>query len=254
MIRNCGDSCCGEATSVSKAKYRRVVLKVSGEGLCAAQGQGLDGAELKRVAEEIRSVTELAVQVVVVVGGGNFIRGEALAKAEGIQPATAHYMGMLATVLNGLALQETLEKMGLETRVQSAIAIDRVCEKFMRRRCLRHLEKGRVVVLTGGTGNPFVTTDTCAAQRAVELDAEVLLKATKVDGVYSADPVTDPAAKLYDQLSYQQVIERRLAVMDLSAFDLCRQHGVPIVVFNLRQKGNMAAVVQGRKIGTVVGA
>lgn len=233
-------------------KYSRVVLKISGEGLCASKNQGIDGKELSRIAEEIKSVTELGAQVVVVVGGGNFFRGESLARSEGIQPATAHYMGMLATVLNGLAIQDTLESMGVPTRVQSAIAVDRVCEKFIRRRCIRHLEKGRVVILTAGTGNPFVTTDTCAAQRAVEINANALLKATKVDGIYSADPLTDPNAKLYRELSYDQVIRERLAVMDLSAFDLCQQHDIPIVVFNLGVEGNMARVVSGKKIGTLV--
>ena len=238
---------------MDEPKYRRVVLKLSGEGLCASQSLGLDGEEIARISREIKSVIDQGVQVVVVVGGGNFIRGETLSRAEGIQPATAHYMGMLATVLNGLALQDVLESMGVRTRVQSAIAIDRVCEKFFRRRCIRHLEKGRVVVLTAGTGNPFVTTDTCAAQRAVELEADALLKATKVDGVYTADPVKDPDARLHHEISYQQVIDDRLAVMDLSAFDLCQQHRVPIVVFNLRKTGNLAAVVRGEKIGTVVG-
>jgi uridylate kinase len=238
---------------VSKAKYRRVVLKVSGEGLCVPGGGGFDESELKRLGGEIKAAVDLRVQIAVVVGGGNFIRGASLAGSECIQQATAHYMGMLATVLNGLALQDALESMGLEARVQSALAVDRVCEKFDRRRCLRHMRKGRVVILTGGTGNPYVTTDTCAAQRAVELGADVLLKATKVDGVYSADPVTNPGAKLFRELSYEQVIGERLAVMDLGAFDLCRRHSLPIVVFNLRVAGNVAAVVCGQQVGTTVG-
>lgn len=238
---------------MSEPKYRRVVLKISGEGLCAERGQGLDVAAMQAIGGEIRSVVEQGVQVVVVVGAGNWIRGRVLARSHGIPEATADYMGMLATVLNGLALQETLISLGLPTRVQSAIAIDRVCEKFMRERCVRHLEKGRVVVLVAGTGNPFVTTDTCAAQRAAELEADAVLKATKVDGVYSADPVADPKAQLYPELSYQQVLDERLGVMDLSAVELCRQHGMPIVVFSLRKSGSMAAVVQGQKVGTVVG-
>ncbi len=237
---------------MSNPAYQRIILKISGEGLCASNDHGIDGVELKRIAEEIRAVTELGVEVVVVVGGGNFFRGESLARAQGIQPATAHYMGMLATVLNGLALQDTLESIGIPTRVQSAIAVDRVCEKFIRRRCIRHLEKKRVVILTAGTGNPFVTTDTCAAQRAVELGADALLKATKVEGVFSADPVKDPAAKMYRELTIDQAITEGLAVMDLSAFDLCKQHGVPIQVFSLRIPGNMARVVRGEKVGTLV--
>ena len=237
---------------MSKPAYRRIILKISGEGLCASREMGIDGDELKRIAQEIRGVTELGVEVVVVVGGGNFFRGESLARAQGIQPATAHYMCMLATVLNGLALQDTLESIGIPTRVQSAIAVDRVCEKFIRRRCIRHLEKKRVVILTAGTGNPFVTTDTCAAQRAVELGADALLKATKVEGVFSADPVKDPDAKMYRELTIDQAIKEGLAVMDLSAFDLCKQHGVPIQVFSLRVPGNMARVVRGEKVGTRV--
>ena len=237
---------------MSEPKYRRVVLKISGEGLCAEKGQGLDVTAMKAISGEIRSMVEQGVQVVVVVGAGNWIRGRVLAQSHGIPAATADYMGMLATVLNGLALQETLISLGVPTRVQSAIAIDRVCETFMRERCVRHLEKGRVVILVAGTGNPFVTTDTCAAQRAVELEAHAVLKATKVDGVYSADPVVDPNAQLYHELSYQQVLDERLGVMDLSAVELCRQHGMPIVVFNLRKSGSMSAVVQGQKVGTVV--
>lgn len=236
-----------------QAKYRRVMLKISGEGLCKEGGQGLDGEELRRVATEIAQVAELGVQLAVVVGGGNFLRGSTISAEANVQEVSGHYMGMLATVINALALQDTLELMGLDTRVQSAIQVDRVCEKFIRRRAIRHLEKGRVVILAGGTGNPFVTTDSCAALRAVELGAEVLLKATKVDGVFSDDPVTNPNASFYDHLTYNQVIDQRLKVMDLSAVDMCQRNGVPIVVFNLRQTGNMREVVTSAEpIGTLI--
>ena len=239
---------------MSEPKYKRVVLKISGEGFCPADAFGLDGPHLHAVAREILSVAELGTQVIVVVGGGNFIRGSTLAQTEGIHEATAHYMGMLGTALNALALQDTLESHGANTRVLSAIAIDRVCEKFIRRRCLRHLEKGRIAILAAGTGNPFVTTDTCAAQRAVELSADALFKATKVDGVYTADPAQDPGAQFRPRLTFDEVINQRLGVMDLSAVDLCQQHGVPIVVFNLRKQGNMRAAVLGENVGTVIAA
>ena len=237
-----------------ESKYKRVILKISGEGLCPAGGTGLDGPALIGLAEQIRDVAATGAQLAVVCGGGNFIRGSDLAQTTPIQAPTAHYMGMLGTVLNALALQDTLESLGLETRVQSAIAIDRVCEKFIRRRCLRHLEKGRVVILAAGTGDPFVTTDTAAALRAAELSADVILKATKVDGVYSADPMKVPDAELFTHLTYDEVIDRRLEVMDFGAVNLCRQNGVAIVVFNLREPGNMSRVVRGEPIGTTISA
>ncbi len=233
--------------------YRRVLLKISGEGLCAPNRTGIDGAELKRLANEIKLVVELGVQLAVVVGGGNIVRGSTIAKDSPIEEATGHYMGMLATVINAIAVQDTLESIGVPTRVQSAIAVDRVCEKFIRRRAVRHLEKGRVVIFGGGTGNPFVTTDTGGALRASEIAADVLLKATKVDGVYTADPMTDPDAKRIDHLTYDEVINRRLGVMDVSAVDLCQRTGIPIIVFNLRKKGNMRAVVMGEDVGTAIG-
>lgn len=236
----------------SQPKYKRIVLKISGEGFCTPGGFGIEGELVDRIAGEIKSVANGGTQVVVVVGGGNFLRGSQLAKGSRIQPATADYMGMLGTVLNALALQDTLESMGMETRVQSALRIDRVCENFIGRRCIRHLEKGRVVILAAGTGNPFVTTDTCAAQRAIETKANVLLKATKVDGVYDADPKTNPNAKLYEHLGYNEVIDQRLKVMDVSAIDLCQQGRVPIIVFNLMTPGNMLRVVAGEKVGTKV--
>lgn len=237
-----------------ESKYKRVILKISGEGLCPAGGSGLDGPALIGLAEQIRDVAATGAQLAVVCGGGNFIRGSDLVRTTPIHAPTAHYMGMLGTVLNALALQDTLESLGLETRVQSAIAIDRVCEKFIRRRCLRHLEKGRVIILAAGTGDPFVTTDTAAALRAAELSADVILKATKVDGVYSADPMKVPDAELYTHLTYDEVIDRRLEVMDFGAVNLCRQNGVAIVVFNLREPGNMSRVVRGEPVGTTISA
>ena len=234
----------------SNGKLRRVVLKISGEGFGKPGGFGLDGDALKRIATEITSVTKLGVQVAVVVGGGNFLRGASVATQLGIQEATAHYMGMLATVINALALQDCLEAMGQQTRVQSSIAITSACENFIRRRCIRHLEKGRVVILAAGTGRPFVTTDTAAALASVEIGADLLIKATNVDGVYSADPKKDRAAKFLPLLSYNEVIDRRLKVMDVSAVDMCQRHGVPIAVFSLATTGNMKKAVQGGKIGT----
>jgi uridylate kinase len=195
----------------------------------------------------------MGVQVAVVVGGGNFLRGASFAKELGIEPATADYMGMLGTVLNGMALQEALERLGETTRLQSALSISRVCESFIRRRCLRHLDKKRIVILAAGTGNPHVTTDSCAALRAAELDADALLKATKVDGVYDDDPKKNPQAKLYERVTFDQVISGRLKVMDVSAIDVCQQHHVPIVVFNLFRPGTMRRVVLGEALGTYIG-
>lgn len=232
--------------------YRRVLLKVSGEGLAGEDGFGIGGKALAHVAGEIRDVHALGVQVGIVVGGGNILRGERFSRETHITEATAHYMGMLATVMNALALQETLEAAGLQTRVLSSIAIASVCEPFIRRRAIRHLEKGRVVILGAGTGRPFVTTDTAAALAAVEIGADALLKATQVDGVYSADPKKDPNARFYEQLSYDRVIDERLKVMDLSAVDLCQRNGMPIVVFNLHTPGNMRRIICGEPGGTRV--
>lgn len=236
----------------SEAKFRRVLLKVSGEGFCPRGGFGIHREELDQVAGEIDAVAKLGVQVAVVVGGGNFLRGARFADELGIELATADYMGMLATVLNALALQEGLERMGHVTRVQSALSISRVAENFIRRRCIRHLEKGRIVILAAGTGNPHVTTDSCAALRAAELDCDVLLKATKVDGVYDSDPAKNAGAKLYQNVTYNQVIDGRLKVMDVSAIDVCQQHHVPIIVFNLFKPGTMRRVVLGESLGTHV--
>jgi uridylate kinase len=242
------------STANPGVRYQRVLLKISGEGLCREGGFGIDGEELKRIAQEVKGVADLGGQVAVVVGGGNIVRGSQVAKSAQIEEVTGHYMGMLGTVINALAVQDTLESLGLVTRVLSAVAVDRVCEKFIRRRAIRHLEKGRVVIFAGGTGNPFVTTDTGAALRASEIGADVLLKATKVDGVYDADPVKHPEAKLFKHLTYNEVIDRRLKVMDVSAIDLCQRNKIPIIVFNLKAPGNMRNVVAGASIGTLVDA
>ena len=239
-------------SATPQPRYRRVILKVSGEGFCKPGGFGIEAEPLDRVAAEIASVAELGVQVAVVVGGGNFMRGGTFSRELNIEIAVADYMGMLATVLNALGLQEALEKRGLTTRVQSALSISRVCEPFIRRRGIRHLEKDRIVILAGGTGNPHVTTDSCAALRAAELKADVLLKATKVDGVYDDDPKTNPNAKRYERVSYNDAIDGRLKFIDMGALDVCQQHEVPIIVFNLFKPGTMRRVVLGEPLGTMV--
>lgn len=232
--------------------YQRVLLKISGEGLCRQGGFGIDGEQLALIGAEIKTVVQSGAQLALVVGGGNFIRGQTLAETSRIPRATGDYMGMLGTVINALALQETLELLGLDTRVQSAIAVDRVCEKFVRRRAMRHLDKGRVVILAGGTGNPFVTTDTAAALRGTELNVDIILKATKVDGVYAEDPAQNPQAEFLETLTYDEVIDKRLQIMDVSAIDLCRQSEISIVVFNLFKPGNMLRAIQGEKVGTTI--
>jgi uridylate kinase len=237
-------------SQTSPAVYKRVLLKISGEGFCAEGGFGIEAPELELIAAQCAEVARMGVQLAVVVGGGNFIRGATFSEQGHIPRATADYMGMLATVLNALALQEMLEKLGQPTRVQSAIGISSVCETFIRRRAVRHLEKGRVVILAAGTGNPFFTTDTCAALRATELQVDVLLKATKVDGIYSSDPKKDKDAVLYNDISYEQVLRDKLRVMDLTAITLCMERGIPLVVFNLRTSGNIARVMRGDKVGT----
>jgi len=239
---------------MAKPKYNRVLLKVSGEGLCEKGGKGIDGPALQKVASEIKQVAELGVQLCLVVGGGNIVRGTELARDTHIVEVTGHYMGMLGTVINALAIQDTLEGIGIDTRVQSAVAVDRVCEKFIRRRAIRHLEKGRVVIFAGGTGNPFVTTDTCAALRATEVGAAIVLKATKVDGVYDCDPLQNPSAKRFTHLTYNEVIDQRLKVMDVSAVDMCQRNHVPLIVFDLNVPGNMRRAVLGESIGTLIDA
>lgn len=238
---------------MEKPRYSRVLLKVSGEGFCTPGGFGIQREPLDQVAREIDEVSRLGVEVAVVVGGGNFLRGAGFSKELGIDLATADYMGMLATVLNALALQEALERLKHTTRVMSALSISRVCETFIRRRAIRHLEKNRIVILAAGTGNPHVTTDSCAALRAAELNADALLKATKVDGVYDDDPKRNPNAKRYERVTYNQVIDGRLKVMDVSAIDVCQQHNVPIIVFNLFKPGTMRQVALGASLGTFVG-
>jgi len=238
--------------SASQPVFKRVVVKISGEGFCPPGGFGIRRAELDHLAAEIDQVAALGVQIVVVVGGGNFFRGDRFAETLGIALSTADYMGMLATVLNALALQEALERLGRATRVQSSLTIARVCEPFVRRRCLRHLEKGRIVILAGGTGNPHVTTDSCAALRAAELGADVLLKATKVDGVYDDDPARNRQARRYERLTWDQVIDNRLRVMDVAAVDICQQHRIRIIVFNVFEPGTMRRIVLGEPLGTLV--
>ncbi len=230
--------------------YKRVLLKISGEGFCREGGFGIEAPELELIARQCVEVARMGVQLAVVVGGGNFIRGATFAEDGHIPRATADYMGMLATVINALALQETMEAMGQPTRVQSAISVYSVCEPFIRRRAVRHLEKGRAIILAAGTGNPYFTTDTCAALRATELQVDALLKATKVDGIYSADPKKDKSARLFDEISYEQVHREQLRVMDLTAITLMMERKMPLVVFNLKTPGNIARVVRGEKVGT----
>src|SRR5215218_9750586 len=220
--------------------YKRVLLKISGEGFCHEGGFGIEADELETIARQCVDVAQMGVQLAIVVGGGNFIRGATFAEDGHIPRATADYMGMLATVLNAVALQETMEAMGQPTRVQSAISVYSVAEPFIRRRAIRHLEKGRCIILAAGTGNPYFTTDTCAALRATEIAADVLLKATKVDGVYSSDPKKDKSAKLYETISYEQVHREKLRVMDLTAITLCMERKLPLIVFNLKTQGNIA--------------
>jgi uridylate kinase len=235
-------------------KYRRVLLKLSGEALGHGGKSGISLDEAKAIGEQLRRVHARGVQLAVVVGGGNILRGaQFTAGGETIKPATADYMGMLATVMNGLALQDTLEAMGLETRLMSAVRMETVAEPYIRRRAIRHLEKGRIVILAGGTGNPYVTTDTAAALRGTELHAEVVLKATRVDGVYNADPEKNPDAEKYDRLTFDQVIKNDLRVMDIGAFEMCRQAKLPILVFNYKQDRAIEKAVAGQPIGTVVG-
>ena len=233
-------------------KYKRILLKISGEGFCKEGGFGIDADELHNIARQCVEVAQMGVQLAIVVGGGNFIRGATFSKDGQFPRATADYMGMLATVLNAVALQETMEKMGQPTRVQSAISVHSVAEPFIRRRATRHLEKGRVVILAAGTGNPYFTTDTSATLRATEIQADVLLKATKVDGIYSADPKKDPTATMYHEVTYDQVLRDELKVMDLTAFTMAKQQKIPLVVFNLKRDGNISRVVRGEKVGTTI--
>jgi len=233
-------------------KYKRVLLKISGEGFCKEGGFGIDSHELENIARQCIEVCQMGVQLAIVVGGGNFIRGATFSSDGHFPRATADYMGMLSTVINAVALQETMERMGQPTRVLSAISVYSICEPFIRRRAVRHLEKGRAIILAAGTGNPYFTTDTCATLRATEIEADVLLKATKVDGIYSADPKKDPTAKFYPEVTYDQVIRDELKVMDMTAFAMAKQQRIPLVVFNMKKEGNIARVIRGEKVGTSI--
>ena len=239
------------ASNSSTPTYKRVLLKLSGEALMGEQQFGVDPVVANRIALDVGAIQSLGVETAIVIGGGNIFRGLA-ASTRGMDRATADYMGMLATVINALALQDALEQHGVVTRVVTAIEMRAVAEPFIRRRAIRHLEKGRVVIFAAGTGNPYFTTDTAAALRAMEIKAEVILKGTKVDGIYSADPMLDPHATKYTNISYLQVLERQLKVMDATAISLCMDNKLPIVVFNLRQPGNIGRVVLGEPIGTTV--
>jgi uridylate kinase len=232
--------------------YRRILLKLSGEALGGTGAQGLDPEEMRSIALEIREAQSVGAQIAVVVGGGNFVRGATMARIGKIHQATADYMGMLATIINGLALKEALLAVGVDSRVMSAIEVKAVAEPFIRGRALRHMEKGRVLILVAGTGNPFCTTDTCAALRAAELDCQVILKATKVDGVYTADPKTNPQARRYASLTYMDAITQNLKVMDMTAFTMCQERSLPIIVFDFRTPGNIKRVALGQRIGTIV--
>jgi uridylate kinase len=240
-----------ETTAHAQPPTRRILVKLSGEALMGEGDYGIDPAFLRRLATEIRSVCEAGIEIGLVVGGGNLFRGAGLARA-GMDRVTGDHMGMLATVMNALALQDALEAMNVPTRVMSAVRINQVCEDYIRRRAVRHLEKGRVIIFAAGTGNPFFTTDTAASLRAVEIDAGLLLKATKVDGIYDSDPMQNPAAKRYDRLTYDQVLDQRLNVMDQTAIVLCRDHQLPLRVFNLNDPGALVRAATGEVVGTLV--
>lgn len=233
-------------------KPTRVLLKLSGEAFCRPGGFGIDTKELGIIANEIKDATRAGAQIAVVVGGGNIIRGAELAKSGDIHQATADYMGMLGTVMNGAALKEKLDSIGIDSRVMSALDIKAVAEPFIRNRAMRHLEKGRVIILAAGTGSPFFTTDTCAALRATELECDLLLKATKVDGVYSADPKTNPDATRYSELSFSEALSKKLAIMDMTALAMCQERKIPVLVFDFKISGNIRRVIEGEEIGTLL--
>ena len=232
-------------------KYRRILLKLSGEALMGNKPYGIDSEVISRYAEEIKTVVSNGAQLAIVIGGGNIFRGVQGAD-DGMDRVQADHMGMLATVINGLALQSSLERIGVQTRLQSAIQMDKICEPFIRRRAVRHLEKGRVVIFSAGTGNPYFTTDTGATLRAIEIQAEVILKGTRVDGIYTADPEKDSSATRYETISYTEVYERGLNVMDLTAFTLSQENNLPIVVFDMNKPGNLLLIIQGDNVGTLV--
>lgn len=241
--------------NASLLRYHRVVLKLSGESLADSGGRGISSQEMSDISEQILQAHSSGCQIAIVVGGGNILRGAQFSGSNTlVQEATAHYMGMLATVINSLAMQDALEALGLSTRVMSAVPMDKIAETFIRRRAIRHLNKGRVIILAAGIGNPFVTTDTAAAQRALEIDADVVLKATRVDGVYSDDPEKNPHAVLYERLSYRDVTEKQLRVMDATAIALCQEHSKPILVFNFKKSGSIVRAINGETVGTWIGA
>jgi len=231
--------------------FSRILLKISGEALMGDRGYGIDAHTVDFLAKEIRDIVSMGVQISVVIGGGNIFRG-VQASLEGMERSSADYMGMLATVINALALQNALEKYKVPTRVQSAIGMQELCEPYIRRKAMRHLEKGRVVIFAAGTGNPYFTTDTAAALRAMEINADIIMKGTKVDGVYSADPVKNPKAKKFAELTYLDVLKKGLGVMDSTAISLCMDNNLPIVVFSLKGKGNIRKIIEGKRIGTIV--
>ncbi|NIS74563.1 MAG: UMP kinase [Deltaproteobacteria bacterium] len=232
--------------------YKRILLKVSGEALMGKLDSGIDPSVLDLISGELKEVVGLGIQIALVVGGGNILRGTITSKDYGIDRASADYMGMLATVINSVALQEVLESKGVTTRVQSAIELRQIAEPYIRRRAIRHLEKGRVVIFAAGTGNPYFTTDTAAALRAMEINAQAIFKATKVDGVYDADPYTHPDASRFDELTYFDVLSKNLKVMDSTAISLCMDNKLPVIVFNLLQNGNIVRAINGEKVGTIV--
>ena len=232
-------------------KYKRILLKLSGEALMGEKQFGIDNKRLMQYAKDIQEISEMNVEIGIVIGGGNIFRGVQAEKG-GMDRTQGDYMGMLATVINSMALQSSLEQEGVDTRLQSAIELKQIAEPFIRRRALRHLEKGRVVIFGGGTGSPFFTTDSAAALRAVEIEADVILKGTRVDGIYTEDPEKNPGATRYDEISFREVFERGIKVMDMTAFTLCNENGVPIVVFDMNKSGNLLRVVKGEAIGTVV--
>ena len=236
---------------VQALAYRRVLLKLSGEALIGDQGYGIDASMLQYIANEIYDVQQLGGELALVIGGGNIIRGTD-ASAYGIERVTADYMGMLATIINGLSLQSALEKLGIITRVQTAFEVKAVAELYIRRRAIRHLEKGRVVIFGAGTGNPYFTTDTAGSLRAIEINASVILKGTRVDGIYTADPEKEPSAKRFDKITFAECISKNLKVMDMTAFTLCMENNLPIVVFDMNKPGNLRRVVTGEKVGTLV--
>jgi uridylate kinase len=239
------------ADGSGKPRFARILVKLSGEALLGSADYGIDPAIIKRIAAELRDVQALGTQVAVVIGGGNIFRGAGLARA-GMDRVTADQMGMLATVMNALAMQDALESLSVHARVMSAIRINEVCEDYIRRRAIRHLEKGRIVIFAAGTGNPFFTTDSAAALRAIEIEAQLLLKATKVDGIYSADPVKEPTAQHYPRLTFDRVLTERLNVMDATAIVMCRDHNLPLRVFNLNANGQLLRAAKGDDVGTLV--